>query len=95
MILNGYTIWGSKPSSSYAGIVNYFVKGSSVNLGLSVPTMLRVKGTFSASEMISGSTLAAIFVDGMVNRFFAASPDESQSGGCNDGMTCIWYDSPA
>lgn len=78
MVINGYVIWGSKPTGLTAGIVNYFKFGTTVNQGLTIPTMLRISGKFDANELgAGGGQHLGVFVDAMVNRFFAATPDES------------------
>jgi hypothetical protein len=88
MVINGYVISSSRATSLQAALVNYYRFGSTINNGLTIPVMLRIAGSFTSSELgAAGGQHLAVFVDGLVDRFFAASDDATA---CNDGLTCVW-----
>lgn len=73
MVINGYTIHGTRSSNFFASIINYYSKGVVINTGQTIPTMIRIKGSLSNSELgsPSGGISFGVFVDDSVDRFFA------------------------
>lgn len=82
MVINGYTIWDQRPTSLNAALVNYYSNGNLYNEGVSVPLMLRVRGSMTTSELVDSSPeYVAFFIDGFIDSYF---PIESNVVGCSE-----------